>query len=67
MRPTLKGRGLGRLAGAGLIACGLILTVAGVAGATVTANPAGPDSVVVSSNFALYPADCDPHRLQCRF
>jgi hypothetical protein len=55
VRPTLKGRGLGHLAGAGLIACGLILTVAGVAGAAVTANPSGPDSVVVSSDFNLYP------------
>ena len=55
MRPTLNGRRLGRVLGGTLIAGGLVLAAAGIASAAVIADPAGPDSVVVSSNFNLYP------------
>ncbi len=55
MRPSLNGRRLGRVLGGALIAGGLVLVAAGMADATVTADPPGPESVVVSSHFNLYP------------
>ena len=55
VRPSLNGRRLGRVLGGTLIAGGLVLAAAGIAGAAVTATPEGPDSVVISSDFNLYP------------
>ena len=60
MRPSLNGRRLGRVLGGALIVGGLVMSFAGVASAKVTANPTGPNAVVISNNFAAYPTVTPP-------